>query len=504
MGFCEFSNERITKNDIELSNYFITDYMINADELQLKFYLYGLYLCQNPNLPENGLSAFCEKFALQDKNDVLAIFSYWEEVGLIKIISIGDDYMLKYLPINKYAKIEKEIKKGKYSKFCSNVQEFITERQILPNEFYEYIDFLNYSHMEQNALLTIVNYAVTLKGKDVGYKYILAIAKSWYYKGILTEKAVLEQIESCNACDENLVLVMKELGKSKKIGFEEKEMWEVFTKKWGFDFNFIVNVAKDLKKKKKGNFNALQDKLEQFYKMNIHTIKEAQEYEQALDMYKQTAIAVTQQLGLYYENLSPVIDTYIVKWANYGYDKGTLTCIASYCFKNNIRTLEGMNGVIEKFVKLGLISLTSINDYINETIELDKKIQVILEKLLVTRKVNHFDRDFYKIWTYKYSFNDEIMDYAISKAQGKFQPMQYLNKILSSYYEKGVKTLEEAKNIDTEFMGFAGFANDKKGTTSSVSNCANNTKKNDNVVITHSYSKEQLESFFTNLDELEI
>ncbi|MBQ8749775.1 MAG: DnaD domain protein [Clostridia bacterium] len=496
MGFCEFSNEKITKNNIELSNFFVTDYMIGADELQLKFYLYGLYLCQNPNIPENGIDAFCKKFELNDRNDVLAIFSYWEEVGLIKIISVGDDYMLKYLPISKYGKIEKDISKGKYSKFCSTVQEFITGRQLLPNEYYEFIDFLDYSHMEQDALLAIVNYAVTLKGANVGYKYILAIAKSWYYKGILTEKAVLEQIEQINSFDDNLVLVMKEFGKSKKIGFEEKEMWEIFTKKWNFEFNFIINIAKDLKKKKKGNFDALKDKLEKYYKMNLRTLQEVEEYETLLETYKQTAMNINQQLGLYYENLTPIIDHYIVNWFNNGYDRETLVAIASYCFKNNIRTLDGMNSIIEKFVKLGLISLTAINDYINELITLDKKIKVILEKLLITRKVNHFDRDFYKIWTYKYNYGEDIIDYAITKAQGKFQPMQYLNKILSTYYDKNVKSVEDAKKVDSEII--------PQTTTSSVVNkSTTTTNKQNNVVITHSYTKEELNSFFTNLDDIE-
>ena len=493
MGFCEFSNERIVKNNIELSNFFVTDYMDNANELQLKMYLYGLYLCQSSNIPENSIDAFCEKFSLTDKNDVLAIFSYWEELGLVKILPIGNDYAIKYLPISRFGKIEKDVKSGKYSKFCSNVQEFITGRQILPNEYYEYIDFLNYSHMEQNALLAIVNYAVTLKGSDVGYKYILAIAKAWYYKGILTEKAVLKHIEDSSSYDENLLTCIKELGKTKSAGFEEKELWDKFTKEWNFDFNFIIFVAKELKKKKKGTFDALNERLEKYYKMNIRTIAEAEEYQTSLDEYKQTAKKVTQELGLYYENLSPVIDNYITNWFKYGYESETLAKIALYCFKNNIRTLEGMNNVIEKFVKLGLTSLDAINQSINETIEIDKKIKEILDKLLITRNVNHFDRDFYRIWTSKFNFSDDIMDYAILKSQGKFQPMQYLNKILSNYYQNNVKTLQDAQNLD------------KSSQVATVTPYKGNTeKKQNNVVITHNYTDEELNSFFTNLDKLDL
>ena len=83
------------------------------------------------------------------------------------------------------------------------------------------------------------------------------------------------------------------------------------------------------------------------------------------------------------------------------------------------------------------------------------------------------------------------MDYAIEKAQGKFQPMQYLNKILATYYQRGVKTLEDAKNIDNEFVGI----NNQN---------VKAPQKSNNTIITHSYTEEELNSFFTNLDELDI
>ncbi|MGN1227974.1 MAG: DnaD domain protein, partial [Christensenellales bacterium] len=280
------------------------------------------------------------------------------------------------------------------------------------------------------------------------------------------------------------------------IGFEEKEMWEVFTKKLDFDCNFILYVAKSLKKKKKGNFDALKNALEKYFSLNIHTIQEAEEYETALDEYKQTAKSITKELGLYYEDLSPIIDHYIINWFKYGYDKETLIKVASYCFKNGIRTLEGMSNIIEKFVKLGLTTIQSINTYINETIAIDKKIRVILDKLLINRKINHFDRDFYNIWTNKYNYGEDIIDFAIEKSIGKFQPMQYLNKILASYYDKNVKTLEDAKKCEVEFLS--------QNTSSGVSYNKTNTKSNNNVVVTHSYTQEELNSFFTNLDEIKL
>ena len=58
--------------------------------------------------------------------------------------------------------------------------------------------------------------------------------------------------------------------------------------------------------------------------------------------------------------------------------------------------------------------------------------------------------------------------------------MQYMNKILASWKSKGITNVEQAK------------------ANSSVDNSSVQTKKSDK------YTKEQLNSFFSNLDEVEI
>ena len=64
--------------------------------------------------------------------------------------------------------------------------------------------------------------------------------------------------------------------------------------------------------------------------------------------------------------------------------------------------------------------------------------------------------------------------------------MQYLNQVLSTWHSANIKTLADAK------------AYKATPTTSSE------TKKQDNKLMTHSYTAEELNSLFDNLDEVEI
>jgi DNA replication protein DnaD len=76
-----------------------------------------------------------------------------------------------------------------------------------------------------------------------------------------------------------------------------------------------------------------------------------------------------------------------------------------------------------------------------------------------------------------------MIDYALSLATGKSQPMQYVNKILSNWKEQGIVNLEMAKNAKQPVA-------------------QPQAKKPE--FITHSFSSEELNALFDNLDEVKL
>ena len=80
----------------------------------------------------------------------------------------------------------------------------------------------------------------------------------------------------------------------------------------------------------------------------------------------------------------------------------------------------------------------------------------------------------------------ELINYAITLSIGKPQPLQYMNKVLSKWHENNIKTVDEAKKC-------TGLTKETKTITS---NCNNYQ--------TRDYTSEQINSLFTNLEEIEI
>ena len=76
----------------------------------------------------------------------------------------------------------------------------------------------------------------------------------------------------------------------------------------------------------------------------------------------------------------------------------------------------------------------------------DKRIKAILTSLNIDRAVSTYDRSNYKIWTQEWKIGDELIDYALTLTKGKDNPIKYLSRVLADYRDKGIKTIDEAKN----------------------------------------------------------
>lgn len=479
MSFCSYSSQLIIENKTAIDNLFITAFMPYAPSECVKVYLYGLFACNDSNEAHNTIKEFSKALQMSEE-DIESAFLFWQEQGLVQILDTIP-FQVKYLPIKNAMQKHPKINEQKYSSFNLGAQEILSGRMITPNEYFEYYTTMDSLHIEQSAMLMIIKYCTDLKGENVGYPYILTVAKNWAKDGITTAKSVNEKLLGYEKQNEDLALILKAMGIKRNADTFERDLFE----KWeamGFLPNLIIYVVKSLKKAKNSvNFKYLDTILEKYYTMRLFSIQEIDEYENQKQEYLLLAKNICKNLGVYYENLEPVVENYIVTWKNMGYDDDTLINISNYCFKNSVRTLEYMDKQILKFYKLGIVNTKSLDEYFESVIEFENNIKTLLEDLGLSRNVNNFDRECYRNWKDNWNMPDELINKATSLAKDKPQPFIYMNKILSGWHENNVKTVEEAD----------AFVPQKSTTTK---------QKYD----TRTYTKSEINSLFTNLEEVEI
>lgn len=480
MAFCKYSIDMLANNSTAVDNIFINNYLPYADSNFVKVYLYGLYKCQDSNSRDNTIENFANELNLSQE-DIEKAFEYWQEQGLVQILNVIP-FEVRYLPISDVLNNTKKYNAKKYESFNAQAQEILCGRMITPNEYREYYDIIERFHVEKEALLMIINYCVNIKGDNVGYAYITTIAKDWANQKITTAKQVEERLIEFENLRTGMEYLLKLMGSKRLPNIEERALYQKWVQE-GFDDEVLTYVAKKMKSKNKPSFQAMDILLDKYFAQKLFSTNEIELFEEEKSKASKIAKTITKNLGLYYENLEPVIENYIFNWVNLGFSENMLEEISNYCFKTNVRTLEGMSKVLEKFHKLGILTENSLAEYFNEVLVVDKKIKTILENIGLSRNVNQFDRDKYKIWKEIWKMPDEIIDYACTLAVGKDQPMQYLAGILATLHDKNITTLEDAKN------------------SYNIISPKSTTKSN---FTGRQYSKEEMNALFQSIDEIEI
>ena len=87
--------------------------------------------------------------------------------------------------------------------------------------------------------------------------------------------------------------------------------------------------------------------LDKYFSQKLFSVNEIELYEEEKSKAIQIARALTKNLGLYYENIDPVVDNYIFNWINLGFSEKMLEEISNYCFKLKI---SDKNSVIFSFL----------------------------------------------------------------------------------------------------------------------------------------------------------
>ena len=132
-----------------VDNLFITDFLPKAPDLCVKAYLLGLCKCGQADDSENTMEFFARTLNVCEE-DVVSLFKYWEDVGLVQVLSTTP-IEVRYLPINTSLGNVKKFKIDKYTDFNIQAQELMGKRMIMPNEFAEFYNLIENKHMQEAA-----------------------------------------------------------------------------------------------------------------------------------------------------------------------------------------------------------------------------------------------------------------------------------------------------------------------------------------------------------------
>ena len=439
MGAIKIGDNLMGRQKLTIDGTFITEYMPSAPDVYVKIYLAGMFLALSD--PDNDIESLATRL-FTDVKTVSEAFVYWQEQGLVHIDADGKN--IEYLAVVGRNRQIRKFSKEKYRNFNDQLHALFPRRNILPGEYNEYYNVMETYNIEIEAMLTIIGYCKRLKGEDITYPYIVTVARNFATEGYITFDRVNEKIGELDLYGDELRAVVKAVGK-RVIDHDDKRMYLKWTKSFGFETATVIQVAKQIKK---GGMARLDAKLTKYYELHLLTISEINNYEKSRDEMYELAKNINRKIGVFYEQLDYIIETYTANWLSMGFDAATLENVADYCFKHGLRTLEAMNDTLKKFYKKGCVTVESISEFVSEAAKSDDEIKEVFESAGVIRPVSTRDRDYYRTWTYSWKMPKDVILYAANMSQKADSPIPYLNSVLAAWHEKGIDTVEKAKQAD--------------------------------------------------------
>jgi len=480
MAFCKFSNNFLIKSKTEVDNSFIALFLPTLPPMVVKVYLYGLFLCENPNTEDNTLEGMAKVLNMSE-TDVVESFKILEAEKLVQILNI-DELNIIFIEAPDFVSAKK-FDKEKYASFNTQMQNlFLGVRMLTQTEFLEYYNVIENFKVEPDALLLIAKYSIETKGKTVGYTYINTIAKNWAAEGIKTVKDVNEKLLEQERALGKLKDVLAALKIFRIATIDERQTYI----KWKKEFMLSDDAILFATKYAKYSFTKLDSNITKYSTMGLISEKEIESYEKIKKQLLELSKVVVRNLGQYYANNEPVIENYITPWINLGFSEDFIKVCSNMCFKHNIKTLEGMDEKMKAFYNKGILTLEALDEFNANNVARDAKIKEVLKAAALVREVTNFDRSMFNTWITSWGMNYDVILYVAELSKQTLNPMQYINKILKSYKEQGVNSVDEAKKI-------------KVSTSMGESK---NKKVNTTGVMQHTYSANELNSLFANLGEV--
>ncbi len=291
-----------------IENIFINDFMPMANGTYVKVYLLGYKYAtdRDENISVDNKSI--AKHLSIPLEDVLGAWEFWENKGIIKRHFKDNenlnDYVVEFLSLrqlyidNNYKRIQ-SADKGKYSAenmseegFSCGPEELIDankipeikdmfykidqtmRRQLTPNERTTILDWIYNFNMDPDIIVKAFEYSVEEK-KVKSLRYVGAIIRNWYDKGIISMEKLADHFESLNSNYVYYDKIFKALGFSfRQPSQSEKQVMDTWINEWQFSLEMILKACENSKKTSNPNINYINSILNAWKNDGLKTIED--------------------------------------------------------------------------------------------------------------------------------------------------------------------------------------------------------------------------------------
>ncbi len=429
MSFSSFSKDYGERAFTSVENQFIAKYLPEAGGDAVRAYLYGLYLC---NCAKTFGAEDAAKLLKIDYPTFVEIFSFWEECGLVQILS-KEPLFVEYLPVTSSAGKPKPLRPEKYAQFNQDLFRLLQKanKDLSPYDHRKLLEFLEETPMEHQAFLLVVEYCIRKDGEKLQANHILNKARQLAKNLKFTTEQVEADLADFNNREKELSRIFSMLGIYRKPQESDYDLLD----RWlegGMEIGAVYACASSLGT---GSVKTLDSRICELSAKKIFTESDAKAYLAEQEELASLVFKVAKKLGLKTPNPRPYIEEYAVKWLERGYDEESLSLLASLGLRLSYGFAE-LDTLIDGLYAEGIVDHESVREYCAAR---DKELRLLgrIQSICGVVKKSQATLDMIAAWR-SWNFSDEMILEAAKRSESASSPLPYMNKLLSEWKRLGV------------------------------------------------------------------
>ena len=239
---------KLNLSDTLIPDLFITDYMSNLQDVDIKVYLFIIYLAKQGI--EIEISAICKRLNISEEDLSYSLDRLSSEELIMKnmhgytLIDLKENEINKrYTPLvtPKKAKEVTELEKTRIIAAGAINESFFNG--LMPYAWYTDIgDIFNRFGFDPDVMIALFQYCS--ERKALNKKYVYAVAETWFKGRIKTFDELETYFEQVSKMQKIINKICKALGLNRELTKYEKEYINRWVNEYNYEFNMIEEALK--------------------------------------------------------------------------------------------------------------------------------------------------------------------------------------------------------------------------------------------------------------------
>ena len=177
---------------------------------------------------------------------------------------------------------------------------------------------------------------------------------------------------------------------------------------------------------------------------------------QNMEKDKSRASAIEAINNMFFQGImSPSWYSDIDLWfKKFEFDEEVMIALFQYCFDKSALHKNYVKAVADAWHTNNIKTFSDLEEYDEKNQKIKKIKKNISKKLGLSRNLTQYEEAYIEKWIQDYNYTLDIIELALKKTTSKSNPnFDYIDKIISDWYERKLLNSEDVKNYLLEFKG---------------------------------------------------